>query len=354
MVVPFSVGGLESDDSGTVTFSNGAHSIMVSIVGGQVVAGPNNTAATVNLSSLPDGTITSSLVLNTDPAGNTFTPVAGNSITLDTVQPTLTTPTIVGTAQEGRTLTAASNPGQSDDTVSFSWYSSADKLTTAIGSGSTYLIKQTDEGRTIEVKATASNPNGSTTLASAATGTVIAAFPTVTPASPSVPASASETFTASQLFSASDPDGTPVSFYEVEDTTTGSSQGFWTLNGVVQANGTPFTVTAAQLSGLSFTAGSNTSLVTDTLEVAAADAAGLGSFATFTVNASGHVNSTPPTVSASNETVLPESNLAASSMFSGTAFGNLLSKATKWKTQHRTAVAGSLMVLSSRPTKSLT
>jgi hypothetical protein len=145
----------------------------------------------------------------------------------------------------------------------------------------------------------------------------------VTPASPSVPASASETFTASQLFSASDPDGTPVSFYEVEDTTTGSSQGFWTLNGVVQANGTPFTVTAAQLSGLSFTAGSNTSLVTDTLEVAAADAAGLGSFATFTVNASGHVNSTPPTVSASNETVLPESNLAASSMFSGTAFGNL-------------------------------
>ena len=101
MVVPFSVGGLESDDSGTVTFSNGAHSIMVSIVGGQVVAGPNNTAATVNLSSLPDGTITSSLVLNTDPAGNTFTPVAGNSITLDTVQPTLTTPTIVGTAQEG-------------------------------------------------------------------------------------------------------------------------------------------------------------------------------------------------------------------------------------------------------------
>ena len=171
--------------------------------------------------------------------------------------------------------------------MSFSWYSSADNFTTAIGSGSTYLIKQTDEGRTIEVKATASNPNGSTTLASAATGTVIAAFPTVTPASPSVPASASETFTASQLFSASDPDGTPVSFYEVEDTTTGSSQGFWTLNGVVQANGTPFTVTAAQLSGLSFTAGSNTSLVTDTLEVAAADAAGLGSFATFTVNASG-------------------------------------------------------------------
>ena len=73
---------------------------------------------------------------------------------------------------------------------------------------------------------------------------------------------------------------------QVEDESTGASNGFWTLNGVVEPNGSIFTVTAAQLSGLSFTAGSNTSgTVTDTLQVAASDAAGFGSFASFTVTA---------------------------------------------------------------------
>jgi hypothetical protein len=32
---------------------------------------------------LTDGTITSSLAVNTDPAGNSFTPVSGNTVTLD-------------------------------------------------------------------------------------------------------------------------------------------------------------------------------------------------------------------------------------------------------------------------------
>ncbi len=314
--VPFTIAGLDPDDTGTVTFTdiNGKTSALVSVSGGQ-------TNYTADISGLADGRITSSLQLNPDPAGNTFTAVAGTSITLDTVMPTLTTPTIVGTAQEGQTLTAASNAGQSDDALSFSWYSSADSFANPIGSGSTYLIKQTDEGRTIEVKATATNPNGSTTHASAPTGTVIAAFPTVTPAT--IPNAASnQSFTASQLFSASDPDGTPILSYEVEDVSTGASQGFWTLNGAVQANGALFTVTAAQLSGLSFTAGSNTSgPVTDNLEVAASDAAGFGSFASFSVVAAAHAPTTQPTVSASNEVVLPESNLAAPNMFNGTAFG---------------------------------
>ena len=108
----------------------------------------------------------------------------------------------------------------------------------------------------------------------------------------------------------------------MEDESTGTSNGFWTLNGVVEPNGAILTVTAAQLSGLSFTAGSNTTSVTDTLQVAAADSAGVGSFASFTVTAAPHASTQAPTVTASNETVLPESNLAASSMFNGTAFGN--------------------------------
>src|SRR6185437_5680142 len=231
--VPFTIAGLDPDDTGTVTFTNGKTSTSVSVSGG-------TTNYTADISGLADGKITSSLQLNPDPAGNTFTAVGGTTITLDTVSPTLTTPTIVGTAQEGQTLTAASNAGQSDDVLSFNWYSSADSFTNPIGAGSTYQLKQTDEGRTIEVKATASNPNGSTTLASTATGTVIAAFPTVTPASQAARVSSSTVLSASSLFSASDPDGTPILSYEVEDTSSGTSNGFWTLNGVVEPNGTAF------------------------------------------------------------------------------------------------------------------
>ena len=55
----------------------------VTITDGAVVAGTDNTATTVNLSSLADDTsITSTLALNQDAAGNTFTSVPGNSIAL--------------------------------------------------------------------------------------------------------------------------------------------------------------------------------------------------------------------------------------------------------------------------------
>ena len=50
--VPFTVAGLDPDDTGTVTFSNGKKSVMVTIAAGQVSAGSNNTATT-GLSSLP-------------------------------------------------------------------------------------------------------------------------------------------------------------------------------------------------------------------------------------------------------------------------------------------------------------
>ena len=109
--------------------------------------------------------------------------------------------------------------------------------------------------------------------------------------------------------------------YEVEDETTGSSQGFWVLNGAVLPNGQITTLTAAQLSALSFVAGSASTPVSDTLEVAASDAAGLGAFTTFTVTASAHAPTTPPTVTAANELQAPNLALAGSSLFSGTAFG---------------------------------
>ena len=50
--VALAVSGLPADDNGTLTFSDGTHSVTVTIANGQVVAGENNTTTTVNLSTL--------------------------------------------------------------------------------------------------------------------------------------------------------------------------------------------------------------------------------------------------------------------------------------------------------------
>jgi probable HAF family extracellular repeat protein len=78
---PFTVTGIDRDDSGTVSFSNGINPpVVVDVVDGQA------TAATVDLSGLNDGAVTATLHLDTDPAGNTFQDVVA-STTLDTTPP---------------------------------------------------------------------------------------------------------------------------------------------------------------------------------------------------------------------------------------------------------------------------
>ena len=52
--VALAINGLAADDNGTLTFSDGTHSVTVTIADGQVVAGENNTTTTVNLSGLAD------------------------------------------------------------------------------------------------------------------------------------------------------------------------------------------------------------------------------------------------------------------------------------------------------------
>jgi hypothetical protein len=85
--------------------------------------------------------------------------------------PTVTTPVIIGSDQEGRTLTASATARQADNPVTYAWYSSADGYTNAIGTGAIYLVKETDEGFIIEVKATATNDNGMTASAMSASFT---------------------------------------------------------------------------------------------------------------------------------------------------------------------------------------
>ena len=72
--------------------------------------------------------------------------------------------------------------------------------------------------------------------------------PVITAAVSSVNATASEVFAASSLFSAST--DLPIITYEVEDESTGASQGFWVLNGQVLPNGQITTLSAAQLSAV--------------------------------------------------------------------------------------------------------
>jgi hypothetical protein len=73
--VPFTIAGLDPEDSGTVTFTDvNNKTVPVNVTASQ-------TSYTANLTSLADGTITTSLAVNTDPAGNSFTPVAGNTVT---------------------------------------------------------------------------------------------------------------------------------------------------------------------------------------------------------------------------------------------------------------------------------
>jgi hypothetical protein len=134
---------------------------------------------------------------------------AATSTVLDAA-PTVTIPVVSGTPQEGQILRAAASSGQSDNPVTYAWYSSADNFTNPIGSGATYTVKEADEGFTIEVKATAANDNGVTTSkTSAATSAVLDATPTVTTPVISGTAQEGQTLTASASSGQAD---NPVSY----------------------------------------------------------------------------------------------------------------------------------------------
>ena len=75
--MPFTAVGFESDDNGSVSFSDGSHApVVVSITNGVLAT------TTANLAGLNDGTITATLHLNNDAAGNSFTNVVATA-TLD-------------------------------------------------------------------------------------------------------------------------------------------------------------------------------------------------------------------------------------------------------------------------------
>jgi hypothetical protein len=138
------------------------------------------------------------------------------------------------------------------------------------------------------------------------------ATPVVTATFPIVNAAPGEAFTASQLFTASDIGGDPILDYQVEDESTGASNGFWVLNGAVLPSGQITDIPAAQLPDLMFVAGV---AALDSLEVAASDSSGFGALTSFYVAAASPAGSTP-VISAANALEAPSLNIAAASLFS--------------------------------------
>jgi hypothetical protein len=129
--------------------------------------------------------------------------------------------------------------------------------------------------------------------------------PTVT--APDFSASKGQVVNASDLFSANDANGDSL-LYFFYDNSADPASGHFTVNGVEQAAGTTFAVTAAQLSQTTFTAGLSAS---DDLFVNVHDGSAFSGPKEFHVN----VVNNAPTVTAPNQTASSGQVLDASSLF---------------------------------------
>ncbi|HLZ85053.1 MAG TPA: N,N-dimethylformamidase beta subunit family domain-containing protein [Caulobacteraceae bacterium] len=172
------------------------------------------------------------------------------TLTVIDAAPSMTTPTIAGTAQEGQVLTASgAAAGQIDNPVSYQWKSSTNGGTTwsniAGATGPTYAVQEADEEALIEVVATTANAQGLTASAtSLPTLAVLDAAPTIGSVSIGGTAQQGQLLTASAT--GSRPDDT-VSFQ-------------WQLNGgaISGATGSTFLVGAADVGGTITVVGTST------------------------------------------------------------------------------------------------
>ena len=156
--------------------------------------------------------------------------------------PTVTAPTIAGTAQEGQTLTASATAGQSDNTLSYQWMENNGNDGTyqnvSGATGATHLVTEADEGFNIEVVATVTNDNGvSTSATSAPTSVVLDAAPTVTMPVISGSPQLGQTLTASATAGQSD---NTISYQWLENNGTGG-----TYQNISGATGSTYVVTEA-------------------------------------------------------------------------------------------------------------
>ena len=129
----FTVAGLDTDDNGAITFSDGnsAHNVVVNIVNGAPVS------TSVNLSGMTDGPISASLSVS-DPAGNTFTAHASAQLDQDLNEnPTLSFANAnIGRAQAGSEhFTVAGLDTDDNGAITFSDGNSAHNVVVNIVNG---------------------------------------------------------------------------------------------------------------------------------------------------------------------------------------------------------------------------
>ena len=138
------------------------------------------------------------------------------------------------------------------------------------------------------------------------TGSAANAAPVVTASNVTAPRN--QSLAASALFSVTDPESDPITQYQFQDSTTGATSGYFTLNGVVQAAATPFTVSSAQLAQTGFVVGATA----DSLMVRAFDGTAWSDWDTFTVTPT----NLPPVATVASISAPRNQNIAVSSLFS--------------------------------------
>ena len=177
--VAFTISGLASDDSGTLTFSDQAgHAVVVAVANGQAVDSQGHPISDVNLSSLSDGTITSSLTVS-DPAGNQFS-ASGNAVPLDQdldERPIVSFDGLTGGhAVEDQIIAAIVTDADNDvptSGIAYTWQISHDGGNTwsAVGGNArSYAPSETDEGGLLKVVASFTDGAGNTESGSSTVG----------------------------------------------------------------------------------------------------------------------------------------------------------------------------------------
>jgi hypothetical protein len=143
--------------------------------------------------------------------------------------------------------------------------------------------------------------------------------PVLTVPSANVAASPGQSLSASSLFSATDADGDPLSYYIYEDTTAANA-GHFVVDGTAVPAQTVYAVTAAQLAQTTFVAGApGTSADLYAIAYDGQEYSGNGKFTEFHVNVPGAVDHAPVlTVPSANVAASAGQSLPVSSLFSAT------------------------------------
>jgi hypothetical protein len=181
--VPFTAAGYESDDNGSVSFSDGSHApVVVNITNGMLAA------TTANLTGLNDGPITATLHLNNDAAGNSFTDVT-TSATLDQDTGEQSNATLSGltdgNAVQDQTVTATvsdSNDGDLQGPITYTWQTNDGQhgwQTVLSSTSNSYTPNEVDEGSQLQVLTSFTDAAGNTETGVASAGTV---FDIISPA----------------------------------------------------------------------------------------------------------------------------------------------------------------------------